>query len=393
MHIGLITGEYPPLQGGVGAYSQLLAKTLTQQGHDVSVFSSESTHSPDARIALTQAPSGWGYRTMRAIRQWVNTTQPDIVTLQYQTAAYDMSPWIHFMRRFLPDDVPLVTTFHDLLFPYLFPKAGPLRDWIVMHLARSSDGVIATNHEDHARLTHLPCHRLIPIGSNIPTQLPGSYDRQVWRQTAGADENTLLLAYFGFVNHSKGLDSLFEAIAQVRASVPVRLVMIGGRTGTADPTNAAYADQLDHLIDSLALEALIHRTGFVAAEMVSAWLDAADLVVLPFRDGASYRRGSLMAAIQHGCAIVSTMPPVTIPDFRHGETLWLVPPDDPESLAGALLTLHGDSALRDRLHTGAASLRGLFDWEHIAREQVAFFQQVIHHRQQQKQDRTSHVSA
>ena len=45
------------------------------------------------------------------------------MNIQYQTAAYGMSPFIHF----LPDalrPIPVVTTFHDLRFPYLFPKAG-----------------------------------------------------------------------------------------------------------------------------------------------------------------------------------------------------------------------------------------------------------------------------
>jgi hypothetical protein len=71
-------------------------------------------------------------------------------------------------------------TFHDLRVPYLFPKAGPLRRWIVYHLARSAEGVIATNDEDfHRLLTEARPRRLalIPIGSNIPCAPPPGYDR------------------------------------------------------------------------------------------------------------------------------------------------------------------------------------------------------------------------
>ncbi len=128
-----------------------------------------------------------------------------MVNIQYQTAAYGMSPFIHF----LPDalrPIPVVTTFHDLRYPYLFPKAGKLRDWIVWRLARASAGVIATNHEDAAHLRDLNM-ALIPIGSNIraTTQRPAD------RQQVGATADDFLIANFGLINRSKGIDTLIES--------------------------------------------------------------------------------------------------------------------------------------------------------------------------------------
>src|SRR5690606_6298896 len=110
----------------------------------------------------------------------------DMVNLHFQTAAYQMSPFIHW----LPDMVqtPVVTTFHDLRFPYLLPKAGPLRDWIVMRLARASEGIVSTNHEDFERLKHLPRAALIPIGSSVRGDLPQDFDRTVARDSRGSDE-------------------------------------------------------------------------------------------------------------------------------------------------------------------------------------------------------------
>ena len=35
MKIGLISGEFPPMPGGVGDFSRLLAENIQQQGHDV----------------------------------------------------------------------------------------------------------------------------------------------------------------------------------------------------------------------------------------------------------------------------------------------------------------------------------------------------------------------
>ena len=44
-------------------------------------------------------------------------------------------------------------------------------------------------------------------------------------------------------------------------------------------------------------------------------------MVLPFEDGASYRRSSLIAAIHQGCAILTTEPAHEIETFAHGRNL------------------------------------------------------------------------
>lgn len=377
MRIGIVTGEYPPQQGGIGDYSHILARTLASRGHSVHVYSHHATVENDPAIVLTAAARRWGLFDLRALARWARQKRLDVLNVQYQTAAFGMSPWLHFLPEFVRG-VPVVTTFHDLMYPYLFPKAGPLRDWIVMRLANASAGVIATNHEDMIRLAHLPQAKLIPIGSNILAAIPPDHDRQAQRMRARAADGDLLLAYFGFLNQSKGVDTLIAALAALRADdVPARLVLIGGRVGSSDPTNAAYANRIDEYIEQQGMASFVYRTGFVADEAVTAWLHAADFVVLPFRDGASYRRGSLMAAIQHGCPIVTTQPPVNIPTFRDGENLLLVPPDDPAALASALRRIAADPDLRQRLADGAAELRAEFDWERIARAYADLYAQVV----------------
>ena len=119
--------------------------------------------------------------------------------------------------------------------PYLFPKAGKLRNWIVMHLARKSAGVITTNHEDAQQLEYLPHHQLIPIGSNIMTELSDDYDRKAWREKVGADEDSFLLGHFGFIKDIKGIDYLIDAMAKIcDKKVSLKLVFIGGRSNTVD---------------------------------------------------------------------------------------------------------------------------------------------------------------
>ncbi len=376
MRIGIITGEYPPMQGGVGAYSQILAGELARQGHTIHVLSRVETNEDNAAVQLANTVQSWGAGSLQTVNRWAQDNHLDILNLQFQTAAFGMSPWIHF----LPDVVrqmPVVTTFHDLRYPYLFPKAGMLRDWIVNHLAKASAGIIVTNHEDLHRLQALPRTTLIPIGSNILKSLPGDFDARTWRTEAGVESNDFLLAYFGLLNRSKGFETLLQAFARLRQDgVPVRLVIIGGGAGSSDPTNAAFIDEINMLITRLNLAPFIHQTGYLDEESVGAYLSASDGVVLPFLDGASYRRGSLMAAIHYGCAIVTTMPQVMIPTFKHGDNMLLVPPGDNPALENAIRQLQQSPNLGQHLRQGASELADTFRWDTIARDYTAFFTHI-----------------
>jgi glycosyltransferase involved in cell wall biosynthesis len=372
MRIGLISGEYPPLQGGVSAYADVLSRVLSERGHQVFIFSETRAEQQLDAIPVTKH-AGWGFGVVPAIQQWIKQHQIEIVNLQFQTAAYQMSPVIHFLPNFIAK--PFITTFHDLRFPYLFPKAGKLRNWIVMHLASTSDGIVVTDHEDYERVRQLSCVEVIPIGSNILADVSSDFDRLAWGKKAGASNGDFLLAYFGFINHSKGVDTLLQAIAQLNQP-HIKLVLIGGRTGTADPTNAAYADMIDTIIRELNLSDKITWTGFVDDAEVSAYLRAADAVVLPFRDGASYRRGSLMAAIQHECAIITTHPTHSDSPFTTANMM-IVPPNDPTALANAIQTLATNSELCHQLRLGVAQLKELFDWQVIASAYEALFERVM----------------
>jgi glycosyltransferase involved in cell wall biosynthesis len=374
MKIGIITGEFPPMPGGVGDFTRGLAEHISAHGHDVHILSRPGSYSANLDVG---AVNGWGLGCLPAIRRWVQRLGLSIVNLQYQTAAYDMSPFIHFLPAAI--GVPLITTFHDLRHPYLFPKAGALRDWIVLRLARKSAGVITTNQEDDQRLGRLPNRRLIPIGSSIPKTICNRDDLATQPGPARADDEAFILGHFGFVKEIKGLDYLLEAMARLRADGhDIRLQFIGGRRNIVDSSeDDTYLAGLDSRITYHGLDERVASTGYLPQHEVATRFGAVDLMVLPFTDGASFRRSSLIAAIHCGCAILTTEPLTPVHCFAHGKNLWLVPPRSAGALEKAILALMRDRAKLDQLRKGAAALSNRFDWDEIARETIAFFLAVI----------------
>jgi glycosyltransferase involved in cell wall biosynthesis len=334
-----------------------------------------------------------------------------------------MHPAINFLPwrlRGLPARPRVVVTAHDLLLPYLFPKAGPLRCWVTRRLLADTDAAVVTNEADfaHARgwglgaggwgprvRFHPPSPSpqpllLIPIGSNIPVAPPPDYDRSAWRARLGLAPTDTLVCYFGLISRSKGLQVLLDALARLPARF--RLLVVGGEA--TQPQDRAYADEIRRQIEALGLHERVNISGHCDADKVSAHLLAADLAALPFADGASFRRGSLLAALAHGVPVVTTTDNQSLPlsaakgpttedqisesrnggqwpvvggRLEDGENVLLVTPEDPSGLAAAIERLAGDTALRARIGAGGRALAAQFSWEAIAERHEALYHQLL----------------
>ena len=156
--------------------------------------------------------------------------------------------------------------------------------------------------------------------------------------------------------------------------------MVGGKVGASDPTNQAYLEHVERLTVDLGVADRVQWTGFTDSDQVSANLLAADCAVLPYREGATLRHGSLMAALAHGLPIVSTLTsagdevdPGLFPMLRDGESALLVPPEEPVRLAAAVERVMTDPELRFRLSRGATTLSKQFTWGAIARRHLEVY--------------------
>ncbi len=416
MKLALVTGEFPPMQGGVGDYTYEIAKEFARRGIMVTVItdqrsavggSSPRRGSPvwralraAARSAATRdsarAPQSGGgdmpyatrttqYAHWRSLPHISKLTRDyHLVHIQYQAAAYGMTPPIHFLPRYLRwrnARRKVLVTFHDLKIPYLFPKAGRLRWRAVTFLAQSCDAVIVTNQEDlQVMSTVLPHHswlKMIPIGSNIDAQVVAPIERDSLRASLGVQADQILLCYFGFLNASKGGETLVRVLEKViRAGYNARLLMLGGEVGTSDPTNLAYAQKVKTLLNELNLSERVVWSGYRPADEVTALWRASDIAVLPYADGASLRRGTLIAALAHAMPIVSTTPRLPVPQLRNGENITLAPIDDVEALAKKVMALIESPMLRERLSQAAAQLATQFSWSAIVDQHLELYRTI-----------------
>jgi glycosyltransferase involved in cell wall biosynthesis len=127
----------------------------------------------------------------------------------------------------------------------------------------------------------------IAIGSNITVHPTNHIETEEIRHSLGLQPQGTLLGYFGFLNESKGADTLIEALAGLDGRF--HLIFIGGQTGASDAANnQSFLDGLRTQIDALGLSKRVHWTGFLSDARVSAYLQAADLLVMPTATARPY---------------------------------------------------------------------------------------------------------
>lgn len=382
-----ITGEYPPLQGGIADYTAALRAEM--RALDVTSEVLTAANCASAEPTVHPVVGNWGFPFWAVARQMLSERQFDVVHIQYQTAAFDLKPAINLLPWFLRRSAPrpaIVTTYHDLRTPYLFPKAGRLRRWVTNVLGRHSDALIFTTQEDRdtwqatveagtPTSQRKPSHQ-IGVGPAVPVMPITLAERQRLRAECGVAENGFLVGFFGFVNLTKGLDTLFEAARLLRdQDVPLQVLIIGGSLGESDPYNAVYKEHLERLIYQLRLDAedVLLSTGYLETADASRALSTCDAMALPFADGASLRRTSLLTSLAHGLPVVSTFPKQPAPEIQENDALLLVPPEDPAALSQALRRLYADRALAEDLGAKGEQFAGQFSWPRIAEHTLAVY--------------------
>ena len=382
MRILFVAGEYPPMQGGLGAYTRALALALAAEGAQVAVLTGRAAADgalPEVAGPLRVLPAveRWDWSMPATVLCYAREFQADWLHVQYQTAAYRMHPAVNLaVEGWRRQGQRVAWSYHDLLVPYLFPKAGRrLRRWITERPGLQADLTIVTNEGDRRQLEGRP-RRLaaVPIGSNIEAVTLDEDDRRSRRRLRGYGEDQLLLGYFGFLNRSKGGATLIHTLQQlVQRGRDAHLLMIGDMLGASDPTNAAYLQEIRTLIRKLGLEPRVQWTGELPSPAVAATLNTLDVLVMPYEDGVSLRRGTLMAGLANGCALVTTHPQSPVTELVDERDALLVPAGDAVAAAAAVERIAAAPALAAELRRHARLLAASFGWNAIARRHLELY--------------------
>jgi glycosyltransferase involved in cell wall biosynthesis len=194
---------------------------------------------------------------------------------------------------------------------------------------------------------------------------------------APARNGTLRVLAVGRLVEKKGFDVLVDAHARLaRRGVDAETVVVGDEDG------GAFGAVLRRRIARHRLEERVRLASTMSQASLYGEYARASVFCLPCRVLDNGDRDGipnvLVEAMAAGVPVVTTRVS-GIPELvEHGVNGLLVQPDDPAALADALLRLHHDSALRERLVTAAAAtVRERFDGDGLANRLAALFREAL----------------
>ena len=359
-----VLGPFPPYRGGIAHHTALLVRTLLSR-HDVTGLSFTRLYPGFLFPGRTQFDAGSAALVPPAcgVRRVVDSIAPHT----WMRAAHAVTragcrllvvQWWHpffapayasIARLVRRRGVRVVYVCHNVL-----PHEPSRVDGALVRLGLGA----ADAHIVHSAGDRDTLERLLPGRPLVLVPLPvfdffaaGRIDRAEARrvlQVAGP-----VALFFGLVRPYKGLDVLLQALALVRRRLPLQLLVVGEFYEPRGPYDA--------LVERLGLaQAVRFVDRYVPNGEVETYFQAADVVVLPYKSATQSAIVQIALSFERP-AIVTRVG--GLPESVHpGRTGDVVPPEDPEALAQALLAFYADGGLEAR----QAALRGAasaFGWE------------------------------
>ena len=353
-----ISANYPPKICGIGDYTFELTHALKNLGVRVENWSSVDSEFRSAKWNAVE--------TLRAFRK-IDFDRFDILHLQYEPYSFTQSYILPFLLAHTKR--PLAVTFHEVFQRHLLQR---MRD---RRLATLAAALIVNDAGTEKRLAallqgrHRPIYQ-VGVGSNIPS--PGLNVAIERRDTTKSA--IFRLGYFGFLNAVKRVDLLIEALGLLhrQGHTNVRLRLIGDFQSS--PRERLV---LEEQARALSVETSIEWcVGFSGAD-VAGKISECDLMILPFLDGATPRRGSFQACLALGKAVVTTRPKAEDTEIQLANHVAVLENLDAASIASKVIELIRDPIAISRLEEASKLLGAKFAWPLIAVKHLKIYESLI----------------
>ena len=337
----ILSGEYTPQPGGVSDYTRLVAVGLAAAGDEVVVYAPPGgvgSPAPSPGVCVRRLPDRFGLRGLGWLDRELARDPPDRILVQYVPHAFGFRAmnlpfafWVAMRARRL---APVWVMFHEVASPLV---RRPMRHnllaivnrFMARTLARAADRLLVSIPAWSSLLLQI-CPRArpgewLPVPCNVATAAdPTAVAAARARHTSIA--LAPLVGHFGTFRRSI-TDLLGPAVVGLLESKPQAEVLFIGRE------SERYLVEMIAAYPELAQR--MAATGELSPAAVAAHLQACDVLLQPYADGVSSRRGSVMAGLANRLPVVTNLGALSEPLWAETSGAMVVSRPDPVALAYA----------------------------------------------------------
>jgi glycosyltransferase involved in cell wall biosynthesis len=271
----------------------------------------------------------------------------------------------------LASTCPFIVTVHDLSFlfyPHSFRslRRSYLRVFAGMSVRRARRVIAVSESTKHdlVEVYGISPARIDVVHNGVDGSFQPLPADQVaaFRHQSGLPDRFVL--FVGTLEPRKNIVRLIEAYARLPKDRPP-LVLVGGK--------GWFYDEIFARVEALGLTGDVRLAGFVPAEELPLWYNAADLFVYP----SIYEGFGLppLEAMACGTAVI-TSTASSLPEVV-GEAGRLVDPADTDALASAMAKVLSDRDLQHEMEAAGRVQAAGFSWESAARGTVDSYRRAL----------------
>lgn len=319
--IVLITGSYPPNYCGVGDYTCKLFKYLKAKAINIDLA----------------FKSDWSLKYYFKYLRELFKAKGDVYHFQYPTEGYSYSMLPLLLLISLITKKTIVTV-HELSsrnrFAYIYTQL----------LIFFSNRIIVSNslEKQHACRFIFNSSKVsvIPIASNIQKS---NFSEVVF------NKRSIDLAYFGHIRPLKGIENFMNVVSLLKSKFDIQLI------GQTLENYRNYFEETKAEAERLDVKLIINKDEGEVADILSN----VKVIYLPFPDGISNRRGTLLACILNGCVVVSIKSKIEEFNIFFQKYCYLVD-SDKEAVEIIQKLLKGDLLPKD-----LSQIKHEFSWDNV----------------------------
>jgi glycosyltransferase involved in cell wall biosynthesis len=348
-----ILSTYPPTPCGLATFTAALANGLTANGADVSVVrisdGPPSTSTPVIGELVNGSPA-----SVAACAELLNLS--DVAVIQHEYGIYGGVDGDEVVDIIEGLRVPSIVIAHTILkdpTPHqrsVLETVTALADQVVVMSGAAAQRLCRDFDVDRRKVT------TVPHGATIPT------NATVMR----GGRPTLLT--WGLLGPGKGIERVIEAMGSLNDLPGRPRYLVAGRTHpkvlAAD--GEAYRDaRTEQARRSGVADSVCFDAGYRSVSTLTALVQSAAVVVLPYDSTDQVTSGVLVDAIASGRPVVATAFPHAVELLNSGAGI-VVGHDDPDALASALRRILTQPRLAGAMAAEARRLAPEMAWPVVA---------------------------